>query len=154
MITRGAIAAMQDESELAGVLAHEMSHVLNHDGLEAVKKAKFSEAGLQGLSATQQHTAILGQASDLLVNKMLKGSWDQGQETNADAGAVKLLQAAGYDATGLARFLQRLGGGSAKPFGTHPGTHERVGRITSQAGAAKGATNAGRFAKAKAEARL
>jgi predicted Zn-dependent protease len=154
MITRGAIAAMQDESELAGVLAHEMSHVLNHDGLEAVKKAKYSEAGLQGLSATQQHTAILGQASDLLVNKMFKGSWDQGQETNADAGAVKLLQAAGYDATGLARFLQRLGGGSAKPFGTHPGTQERVGRITSQAGAAGGATNAGRFAKAKAEARL
>jgi beta-barrel assembly-enhancing protease len=154
MITRGAIAAMQDESELAGVFAHEMSHVINRDGFHAVRKAKFSEAGLQGLTATQQHAAVLNQASDLLVNKMLKGTWDQGQETAADAGSVKLLQAAGYDPTGLARFLKRLPNASSKPFGTHPGTADRVTRITSQAGAAKGATNAARFAKAKADAKL
>ena len=155
MITRGAIAAMQDEAELAGVLAHEMSHVSNHDGYEAVRKAKFSEALVQaGSTFAQQHAAYLNQASDFLVNKMLKGSWDQSQETAADAGAVKLLQSAGYDPTGLARFLKRLPSGSSKPFGTHPGTAERVGKITAQAGAAKGATNATRFAKAKAEARL
>jgi predicted Zn-dependent protease len=154
MVTRGAIAAMQDESELAGVLAHEMSHVLNRDGFHAVQKAKFSEAGLQGLTATQQHTAIVGQASDLLINKMLKGTWDQSQETAADAGSVKLLQAAGYDPTGLARFLKRLPNASSKPFGTHPGTADRIARITSQAGAAKGATNAARFTKAKADAKL
>lgn len=154
MVTRGAIAAMQDESELAGVLAHEMSHVTSHDGFKAVKTGKISEVALKGLSQTQQKIAVFNQASDLLVNKMLKGTWDQSQETNADAGAVKLLQAAGYDPTGLARFLKRLPSGSSKPFGTHPGTAERIGKITAQAGAAKGATNASRFAKAKAEARL
>lgn len=154
MITRGAIAAMQDESELAGVLAHEMSHVLNRDGFHAVRDAKIKEAGFQTMNAMQQHTAAVGQVADLLVNQMLTGTWNQAQETAADAGSVKLLQAAGYDPTGLARFLKRLPNASSKPFGTHPGTAERIGKITSQAGAAKGATNATRFAKAKADAKL
>jgi predicted Zn-dependent protease len=48
LITRGAIAAMRDELELAGVIAHEMAHVLNHDGFQAVKNAKLSEAVAEG----------------------------------------------------------------------------------------------------------
>src|SRR5258708_981953 len=39
LITRGAIAQMKDEAELAGVLSHEMSHVLDKHGLAAVKQA-------------------------------------------------------------------------------------------------------------------
>ena len=159
LVTRGAIAAMQDEAELAGVLAHEMAHVLNRDGFKAVQNAKRNEAVLQGLSAADQRIAMFNQASDFMVNKVLKSGWDQGQETAADSRAVQLLHAAGYDATGLARFLQRMeaakgGGGNAKPFGTHPGTSERVGRITSQAGGKGGATQAARFARAKAEGKL
>jgi predicted Zn-dependent protease len=159
MVTRGAIAAMQDEAELAGVLAHEMAHVLNRDGFKAVQNAKRNEALLQGLSAADQRIAMFNQASDFVVNKALKSGWDQGQETAADSRAVQLLQSAGYDAKGLVRFLQRMeeakgGSGSAKPFGTHPGTNERVGRITSQAGGKGGATQAARFAKAKADAKL
>jgi predicted Zn-dependent protease len=158
MVTRGAIAAMRDESELAGVLAHEMSHVLNHDGLHAVKNARLGEAGLQGLSAADQRMAAFSKSSDFLVNTVIKSGWSQGQETSADSRAVQLLQSAGYDAGGLARFLQRMeeakGGPSGKAFGTHPGTAQRVGRISSQAGNKGGATQAERFAKAKAEARL
>jgi predicted Zn-dependent protease len=158
LITRGAIAAMQDESELAGVIAHEMAHVLNHDGLSAVKSAKLSEAGLQGLSAADQKLAAFSQGSDFLVNTVFKSGWSKGQETAADTGAVKILKAAGYDANGLARFLKRMEqahGGSGKPFGTHPGTADRVARITAQAGPARpDGTHAARFARAKAAANL
>jgi predicted Zn-dependent protease len=159
LITRGAIAAMQDESELAGVLAHEMAHVLNRDGFNAVKTARRNEGLLQGASAADQKLAAFSQGSDFLVNTVLKSGWSQGQETAADARAVQILKGAGYDATGLARFLQRMeqarGGGSGKPFGTHPGTADRIGRITSQAGPAKGdGTHTARFAKAKAAANL
>jgi predicted Zn-dependent protease len=159
LVTRGALALMQDESELAGVLAHEIGHVLNRDGFKAVQKAKLAEAGMQGLSAKEQKVALFNQMTDGLIDKVLQSGWDPGQETAADSRAVQLLQSAGYDAAGLARFLKRMeaakgSGGSAKLFATHPGTNDRVGRITSQAGSKGGATYAGRFAKAKAEARF
>jgi len=159
MVTRGALAVMRDESELAGVLAHEMSHVMNHDGFNAVKGAKLKEAGMQAASAAEQRIAMFSQVSDLLVDKVLTSGWDRGQETAADSRAVQILQSAGYDAHGLARFLQRMeaargGTGAAKPFGTHPGTADRVAKINSQAGSKSGQTYAARFAKAKADAKL
>jgi len=158
LITRGAIAAMQDESELAGVIAHEMAHVLNHDGFNAVKNARRNQALLEGAAAMDQKFAAFSQASDFLVNTVLRSGWDKSQETAADAGAVKILKSAGDDATGLARFLKRMeqshGGGSGKLFGTHPGTPDRIARISSQAGPAGGATHVARFTKARSAANL
>lgn len=161
MVTRGAIAAMQDESELAGVLAHEIAHCTNHDGLNAVKNAKLTEAAMSGVSAADQRMAQFNQASGHLVQTVLSSGWNQDQETKADQEAVKLLVKAGYDPRGLSRFLKRMAdakGGKGKPFGTHPGTLDRVYRTNAQVdamGAVKaGATNTERFAKYAAAARL
>lgn len=160
MVTRGAIAAMQDESELAGVLAHEIAHCTNHDGLNAVKNAKLTEAAMSGAAAADRRMAEFNQYSGQLVQTVLSSGWNQDQETKADATAVKLLVKAGYDPNGLPRFLKRMSdarGGSAKPFGTHPGTGDRVTRTTSQIqgmSAKAGATNAQRFAKYAAAAKL
>jgi predicted Zn-dependent protease len=158
MVTRGAINTMQDESELAAVLAHEMSHVLDHDGLNAVKNAKLVSAGTDAMSASDQRLAAFNQASNHLVDTILTSGYNQDQETKADKGAVKLLIATGYDPMGLPRFLKRMQAaqhGQAKPFGTHPGTADRIERTTSQIGSAQaGATNRDRFAKMAAAAKL
>ncbi|HEY7118717.1 MAG TPA: M48 family metalloprotease [Tepidisphaeraceae bacterium] len=158
MVTRGAIQLMQDESELAGVLAHEMGHVIDRDGFKTVQTANLVGAGMEAASAADRRVAMFNQASDLLVNTVFSSGWNQGQETGADTKAVQLLIASGYDPHGLARFLQRMqaAGGSrgARPFGTHPGTGDRIAHISSQAGGRGGATNADRFAKAKADAKL
>jgi beta-barrel assembly-enhancing protease len=159
LITRGAIAAMEDESELAGILAHEIAHVVNRDGLEAVKNAKVNEALMKGLSAADQRFAVFNQVSDKLIEKILTSGYSQQQETNADSTGEKLLIAAGYDPNGLVKFLkraeQRKGTGGGKLFSTHPGTADRIAKISAQIGSAKpGATNKERFTKAAAEAKL
>jgi predicted Zn-dependent protease len=158
LITRGAIAAMEDESELAGVLAHEIAHVVDHDGLEAIKTGRRLEAISKGLSAADQRAAAFNQLSGNLIEKILNSGYSQGQESKADSKAVKLLIATGYDPNGLIKFLKRLEarkGGSAKLFSTHPGTADRIARLTVQTSSAKtGATNKERFAKAAAEAKL
>jgi predicted Zn-dependent protease len=157
-VTRGAIAAMNDEAELAAVLAHEISHVMNRDGFNTVKNGKALEAGGDIASAADQRAAFLTRSIGPLLDKTFKSGWSQGQETAADEGAVKLLIASGYDPMGLPRFLKRLQSsesGRRKAFPTHPGTADRIARTTKQIGSAKaGATNPDRFAKAAAEARL
>jgi predicted Zn-dependent protease len=159
LITRGALNVMQDEAELAAVLAHEIAHVVNHDGLNSVKDMRVSQAAIKEVSANVQHAAVLKQSFGQLAETILKSGWNQSQETAADTAAVDLLIASGYDPGGLPRFLarmaQRQGSASAKPFSTHPGTADRIARTTSQIGPAKtGATNRDRFAKAAAEAKL
>ena len=158
MVTRGAIATMQDESELAGVLAHEMAHVINRDGFEAVKKAKLTEAALEAASTADKRVAEFNERSNMLVEKVLTSGWSQPQETKADSDAIRLLQEAGYDPSGLPRFLARMqqrgGAGGAKPLGTHPGTGDRIAKTNSQIGGNRGGvTNRERFARSAAAAR-
>jgi predicted Zn-dependent protease len=158
MITRGAIAAMEDESELAGVLAHEISHVMNRDGFKMVQAAKAKEGFMQLASAKDAHIAAFSHASNFLTDTVLASGWSQQQETAADSEAVNLLIKAGYDPNGLTKFLKRLQqakGDSAKPFSTHPGTADRIARITAQIGSAKpGATTRDRFVKETAVAKF
>jgi predicted Zn-dependent protease len=159
MVTRGAIAAMEDESELAGVLAHEIAHVRNKDGFNLVKAAKFKQGVTEVGSAANATFANFSQASDFLTDTVFGSGWSRDQETKADAAAVKLLIASGYDPNGLVRFLKRMEqrkGGSAKLFSTHPGTADRIAKISAQIGSnpKPGATNKERFAKAIAESKL
>jgi predicted Zn-dependent protease len=158
LITRGAISAMQDEAELAGVIAHEISHVVNRDGFNAVKNSKVM-AGIAkaGTATLQGNQEIFKQLADVAVDKVLKTGWSRDQEVAADDGAVQLLIASGYDPGGLPRFLGRMQqqqGNAGGAFSTHPGTGDRIARTTSQSGGKTGATNRERFAKAKAEAKL
>src|SRR5688572_22514527 len=142
MVTRGAIATMQDESELAGVLAHEMGHVINRDGLEAVKKARLTEAALEAASTADRRVAEFNERSNMLVEKVLTSGWSQPQETKADSDAIGLLREAGYDPSGLPRFLARMqqrgGAGGAKPVGTHPGAGGRIARTDWESGGGRG----------------
>ncbi len=149
MITRGALRLMQDESELAGVLGHEMTHVFAKHGIKSVATGQFWNAALEGgLAAANVRgpAAVFVGAADTAVDGVLVKGYDRGTEFDADAGAVQLCKAAGYDPNGLVRFLQRLetrpGGGL---FSTHPGRPERIAKLQALIGPASGAKMAARY---------
>lgn len=150
-ITRGAIQRMQDESELAGVLAHEVAHVAREHGLKAVRGAGLVDAGAQAAAASSGEVAALGSMVDLLADNFKK-AWSPGDENDADAEAIKYLKSAGYDPMGYVRFLERegvgasaSGGGRGLSMPTHPPTAQRVARLKQLAGAGGGATLKDRF---------
>jgi predicted Zn-dependent protease len=132
LITTGALAQIQDESELAGVLAHEVGHVVHEHGLAAVRRANLLKAGVT-LASTNSSFAQLGAVSDYLVDFLTKQAFDQPAGMEADDSSIQYVIAAGYDPNGYVRFLQRLavvqtGGGGL--FSTHPATADRIKRAT------------------------
>ena len=144
-VTRGALMQMKDESELAGVLAHEIGHIVKKDGLHAVQSAGYmkalGEAGQTAMNDSSQATQFLTDSA----NKLATMSYDKSQENSADKEAVKYLKAAGYDPHGYGNFIERLNVQSGGFFSSHPPSAERVAAIRKAAGDATGATLAARF---------
>jgi predicted Zn-dependent protease len=126
-ITRGALALIQNEAELADVLGHEISHVTEKHTLNAITKSKAISLGAQ---ATRSE--ILTQATDRGYEILLENKYDRGDELDADKVGVTLANRVGYAPTGLAAFLTRLNDrnkGLKEPsglFASHPETEARV----------------------------
>lgn len=134
-VTRGLVALLRSESELAGVLAHEMGHVLARHHLEAMtSQERLKLATDVALSATDTKSVL----SDALVGatrKMYASGLEQGDEYEADAMGVVIAARAGYDAYGLTHVLKTIEGASQDPeltgffLGTHPPTGQRLERL-------------------------
>lgn len=132
-ITRGLLENMRNESELAGVLAHEIAHVLRKHHLKAIQKG--AQTGLAGdaLSAALKDRA--GAARDKLIafgTEMYSRGLDKSDELEADRLGVVIAARAGYDAYGLPSVLQTLQAMNAQDsavalmFKTHPAPGARL----------------------------
>jgi predicted Zn-dependent protease len=136
-ITRGALALCDDESELAGVLAHEVAHVTDKHVVHVIEHDKGIQAGFQEASSHMQSDKykqlIQNMSKNALVNLLDKGL-APGDEYDADQKGVEFAHAAGYPADGLERFLVKLGqatSGNSVPYWsrTHPPVADRNARI-------------------------
>ena len=149
MITRGAISRMNDESELAGVLAHEIGHVVLRHGYEVTKNAMQLQGASQLASSASRDSRFNGGA-DALVKTVVSQGWEQPQEFAADQEAVTYLVQSHYDPAGFERFLRKMEAGGGNLMSTHPGKTERVKRVTAKIDQLKargqGQTLADRFA--------
>ena len=136
-ITRGLLEKMKNEAELAGVLSHEIVHVLKKHHLKAIQKG--AQTGLAGdaLSAALKDRA--GAARDKLISfgtEMYARGLDKGDELEADRLGVVIAARGGYDAYGLPVVLQTLqamnaqDSGLALMFKTHPAPGERLGALS------------------------
>lgn len=144
-ITRGLLALMNDEAELAGVLAHEMGHVTARHAAERYSQQVVGSLGLNVLGAVIGGGAGVNQALSTGAN-LFFSQYSQSQEYEADQLGVRYLAQAGYDPTAVSRFLNQLvrsdslikaqnGGQGDMPslFSTHPPTASRVQRAATLA---------------------
>jgi len=131
-ITRGALALIQNEAELADVLAHEIGHVTGKHTINAIKKSKLKGTAI---SATTRNE-FLGALGNQLYDMTLENSYDRGDEMDADKTGVALANKAGYAPTGLAAFLTRLADRNkgltdrSGIFASHPETKARLDALT------------------------
>ncbi len=135
----GLVTQARAESELAGVVAHEMAHVtqrhlarmydqMQNSNFNILATAGILLAGLYDLSALMP-AAFIGQAAD--IQRYLNHSRDN--EREADRFATRYLAQAGIDPHGVANFFEVLMGNSARQYNreleylsTHPASVSRI----------------------------
>jgi predicted Zn-dependent protease len=148
-ITLGALRLCENESELAGVLGHEIGHIaakhIVHEIEDANKKGAIaSEVGssVGDLTQNQPGSALYQKAIENLTRNILMTIFDKGlpakDEYDADERGVRYAHAAGYPADGLERFLNAFttatapGGAQSYMTTTHPPVNDRNDRIQKQ----------------------
>ncbi len=142
-IHSGLLLAAQSESEVAGVVAHEIAHVTQRHIARMISQqgqnqlmslAAMAVAILAARSNSQVAEAamVFGQAG--VMQSQLNFSRDN--EREADRVGVQMLDGAGFDPRGMAAFFERLQratrvyeGGAPSYLRTHPLTFERIGDI-------------------------
>ena len=132
-VNKGLILAAGNEAELAGVMAHEISHVIARHGVENQTKVNLMQYGsLAGMillggipGMVLQNTAGLGMMTAFM-------SFSRSAEGEADKLGTEYLYAAGYDPTALATMFEKLEaknkkkpGTIAKIFADHPAPADR-----------------------------
>ena len=135
-LTRGLVQRMRSEAELAGVLAHEISHVLRKHHLKAVQKA--AQTSLAGDALQHALKDRRPEARDKLItlgNELYTRGLDKSDELEADRIGIVIAARAGYDSYGLPSVLQTLHAMNAQDstlalmFKTHPSPGERLNAL-------------------------
>ena len=140
LITKGLYQKLQNEAQLAGVLGHEIAHVVKKHQLKVLQKQQLLNIGAGKLSD------LLGK-NDKLAKKALSSgaeisarSLDKDAEFEADRMGLVLATRAGYEAFGLAEVLQIIAqtnqsdSSVALLFKTHPAPDERLAKLSDAAG--------------------
>jgi len=123
----------RDRDEVAFVVAHEMAHVIRRHAIDRLLQQKVVSA----LSLASPGRGVLAPWIRRVGFQGLERAYSRDQEFEADELGARLMRAAGFDAAGALRLLQRLGELSRRPdplgvgpyFSTHPPAEDRVRRL-------------------------
>ncbi|SFF96045.1 M48 family metallopeptidase [Pontibacter chinhatensis] len=138
-ITAGLLRRLESEGQLAGVLGHEIGHVVARHSAQQLAKAKLTQ-GLTGAAAIAMYdpdnpSSRSGAVVAAMVGQLMNMRYGREDELESDALAVQLTGAAGYDPNSMKRVMEILqeasGGASGGPefMQTHPNPGNRIARI-------------------------
>jgi len=110
-INSGAMIACDNEAQLAGVMAHEMSHVALRHGTSQLSKQELIALPAMLASAAFGRDSIIGRLAQLGIG-LGAGSvllhYSRGNEAQADYNGAEIMADAGYDPIEMARFFEKL----------------------------------------------
>ena len=139
-LNRGMIEAAHDEGEIAGVMAHEMSHVLLRHGTAQATKAQKYEIGavagqILGAIVGGSAGSIIAQGSNFGISTYFM-KFSREYESQADILGVQLMSRAGYNPQSMANMFNTLasqGGSGPEWLSDHPNPGNREQRIVQEA---------------------
>ena len=139
-ITAALLSRLNSEAQLAGVLGHEVGHVIGRHGAEHLAKQQLGSALVNavGIAASDnpnsgRQAAILAQA----VNQMVNLKYGREDELESDRLGFQFMTAAGYNPVGIVELMKILdsarGGAGGQPefMSTHPNPGNRIGQLNS-----------------------
>ena len=133
-VTEGLYRSLQSESELAGVLAHEVGHVIKKHHLKILQQSRLVDMGgkvlAKGAGENEHIKKLIGNGAEIFARSL-----DKNAEFEADRVAVILAARAGYDPFGLPTVLQDIGHVAKDDnrisllFKTHPHPDDRLAQL-------------------------
>jgi predicted Zn-dependent protease len=132
LLFRGLLERARTPEELAGVLAHEIQHVLHRDGTRAL--LRHASTGLLLAALSGDPTGVMSYGLEA-AHALASLTYSRQAETEADIGGLRLLAAAGVSPTGMLAFFEQLLAEEQRiPQGlryasTHPAAAERLTRL-------------------------
>lgn len=150
IIHTGIIASVEDVSQLASVLAHEVAHVTERHFAKRAKKSRNTGVAAQAAAmaaAILTGNPYIANAADLgagIVGKAYLAGYSREDEAAADTLAIETLTNAGYDPEGMIEFFEYLNqeqgsGGGPGFLMTHPSASNRAERTRALVAEAKAA---------------
>jgi len=143
-ITMGALAAAENEDELAAILAHEVAHVVRGHALGSIKKSRWAGVAKTALDASVELdeqalgdlTEVFEGALDDIVDSVLVKGYSRDTEFEADRLGAQIMATAGYEPAAFTSYLKTLkktqktgdGGFTA----THPSAADRIGKVKTE----------------------
>ena len=106
-VTRGALSLMKDESELAGVLAHEIVHITEKHTIRAIQKGKVIQMGAD--ETLSNSPALFERLVESATDAVLEG-FGRATSCRVTAKGIALANKVGYAPQGLGNFLTTLQG--------------------------------------------
>jgi hypothetical protein len=135
-INRGAIEVSDAEAQLAGVMAHELSHVALRHGTNQATKAQLAQGvvgGLEAILGGSTSGTLLAELGSFAAGGVLL-RYSREAETQADVMGTQVLYDSGYDPRALAQFFEKLeaetkGKNPPEFFSDHPNPERRLERV-------------------------
>lgn len=134
-ITEALFRKLDTPGQLAGVLGHEVGHVIGRHGAEQLEKRKLTQ-GLTGAAVLASYDPSSGRGGQnayiaAMIGQLVNLKYSRADETESDHFGVKLMSQAGYDPRGIIRVMEVLrdsakGGRGPEFFQTHPNPDNRL----------------------------
>ncbi len=124
-VTTGLLKAMDNEAQLAGVMGHEIGHIVHKHSIRQMREVIIAR-GLAGAAGVDSNIAV-----QLGVELALRLPRSRQHEYEADRGALAILMNTGYSPRGLVQFFQKLLGKPSPPtfLSTHPASSDRIAAL-------------------------